>query len=111
MYIYDNDVSATKPLEGGGFTTEYEHISEWCRQHSFNIEHFSVDENADAKAIAEQQNLTVFPVLFRLSHNSEGQLECKKYAEGIDAILLLSDDNIKEVAAYLATLPPPAPPQ
>lgn len=107
MYIYDNEVSAIKELEGGGFTTEYEHINEWCRQREFEIEHFNVDENADAKTIADQYNLTIFPVLFRLADNNEGQLECKKYAEGIDAILLLSDDDIKDIAEYLATLIPP----
>ena len=101
IYIYDNDVSARKPLEGGGLTTEYEHINEWCTQRSFEIEHFNVDENVDAKANADKYGLTVFPVLFRLADNADGQLECKVYAEGIDAILLLSDADTKEVAQHL----------
>jgi hypothetical protein len=102
IYIYDNTESKAKELADGGVITQYEHIKEWCTAKGFDIESFNIDENEDAKTIADTYNLTVFPVLFWLGDNEVGELTFKKFAEGIDGILLLSDNSTKELVELVA---------
>jgi hypothetical protein len=104
IYIYDNNTSEVIELAGGGFTTQYEHIKSSFEAKGWEIEHFNVDLNEDAKAVAEQYNLTVFPVLFELANDPNGVLVLEKLAEGLDAILLLSDDTIRRISDTLTKL-------
>lgn len=101
LYIYNNTDTTRYPIEGG-FTTAHQQIQDLCKARGWTIETFDIDETPDAKAIADQYGLTVFPVLFELADNEVGELTCTKIAEGLDAILLLGDDDIKRVDAILA---------
>ena len=104
IYIYDNNASEAIELAGGGITTQYEHIKNSFETKGWEIEHFNIDINEDAKATAEHYNLTVFPVLFELADNENGNLVFEKFAEGLDPILLLGDDTVKRITDTLAVL-------
>jgi hypothetical protein len=74
-------------------------LHEWLHSKDLPIEHAYVDLNEDAKAVAEQYNLTVFPVLFELK-NLNGKDIITKFADGKD-IDKMSDDMIAKIKAEL----------
>lgn len=74
-------------------------LHEWLNSKDLPIEHAYVDLNEDAKAVAEQYNLTVFPVLFELK-NLNGKDIITKFADGKD-IDKMSDDMIAKIKAEL----------
>ena len=109
LYIYNNNDQTRYPIENG-FTTAYQQIQDLFAVRKWEIEYFDIEDNADAKANADKYNLTVFPVLVEIADDEHGNLVCEKIAEGLDAILLISDDDIKRVEAKLAKSVPTPPP-
>lgn len=71
---------------------QMEKITAWAKAGDVVAEHYYVDVNEDAKTIAATHGLTVFPVIFKISHDTA---ELTKFAEGADAILALDATTVK----------------
>jgi len=81
-------------------------LHEWLNSKDLPIEHAYVDLNEDAKAVAEQYQLTVFPVLFQIAHLN-GKDVITKFADGAD-IDKMSDDMIAKIKEQLTPVVTPA---
>ena len=81
-------------------------LHEWLNSKDLAIEHAYVDLNEDAKAVAEQYKLTVFPVLFQLAQLN-GKDVITKFADGAD-INKMSDDMIAKIKEALTPVATPA---
>jgi hypothetical protein len=74
-------------------------LHKWLATKDLAIEHTYVDLNDDAKDVAEQYNLTIFPVLFSVD-SLNGKDVLTKFADGAD-IDKISDDMIAKIKAEL----------
>lgn len=74
-------------------------LKDWLATKELDIEHTYVDLNDDAKAIATEYGLTVFPVLFKLK-DLNGKNVITKFADGAD-IDKMSDEMIATIKAEL----------
>ena len=74
-------------------------LKDWLATKELDIEHVYVDVNEDAKKTAEEFNLTVFPVLFKLK-DLNGKNVITKFADGAD-IDKMSNEMIATIKAEL----------